>query len=133
MENSKFIYNFDRPNLYYEVRKKGSTTSCISNILAFIKLHVNESGIIYCQSRKDCEKLCDELSLHLGNNSITYYHAGIESNSDRSKRAKAWAKGEIKIIIATVAFGMGINKVSIIIIQYVCYYLFYNVLHFIIR
>ena len=108
------MYSFDRPNIYYEVRKKGSSVKCLNDIASFIKCHMDESGIIYCQSRKDCEKLCDELALIIGGSNITYYHAGIEAHTERSARAKAWISGQIKVIIATVAFGMGINKVSYI-------------------
>jgi RecQ family ATP-dependent DNA helicase len=75
VESSKFIFSFDRPNLYYEVRKKNK--SCVNDIATFINEKKNDCGIIYCQSRKECERLCDELALLVGDTQITYYHAGI--------------------------------------------------------
>ncbi|KNC98153.1 RecQ family ATP-dependent DNA helicase [Spizellomyces punctatus DAOM BR117] len=105
----KFVSSFNRPNLRYEVRKKEK--SVIDDIVALIETHYpRESGIIYCGSRRACEELTDKLKrkgLPIG-----FYHAGLDKD-DRIRIQKEWAEGFIDIIVATVAFGMGIDKADV--------------------
>ncbi len=99
--------SFNRPNLLYEVRKKGSNV--LLDIANFIKnKHEGECGIIYCSSRRACEETADKLKTKY-NISSTYYHAGLGKN-DRMTFQTDWQKGKVQVIVATVAFGMGIDK-----------------------
>ncbi|KAK1417668.1 hypothetical protein QVD17_26800 [Tagetes erecta] len=101
-----FRQSFNRSNLRYSVIPK--TKKCVEDMDKFIKdNHFDECGIIYCLSRKDCEKIAEKLQ-EFGHKAA-YYHASM----DHDKRAAVqnmWSKDEINIICATVAFGMGINK-----------------------
>lgn len=105
--------SFNRPNLTYDVRKK--TSKFMSEIADFVRKHIDDSGIIYCLSKKDCEQTAEKLIKALGfehtrkASQISFYHAGLEAG-DRAYRHHEWSKGKIKLICATVAFGMGINK-----------------------
>lgn len=105
--------SFNRPNLTYDVRKK--TGKFMNEIAEFVRKHIDDSGIIYCLSKKDCEQTAEKLIKALGfegtrkANQISFYHAGLEAD-DRAFRHHEWSKGKIKLIVATVAFGMGINK-----------------------
>ncbi|TDH71451.1 hypothetical protein CCR75_003494 [Bremia lactucae] len=105
--------SFNRPNLTYDVRKK--TSKFMTEIAEFVRKHIDDSGIIYCLSKKDCEQTAEKLIKALGfehtrkANQISFYHAGLEPE-DRAYRHHEWSKGKIKLICATVAFGMGINK-----------------------
>ncbi len=99
--------SFNRPNLLYEVRKKGSNV--LLDIANFIKnKHEGECGIIYCSSRRACEETAEKLKTKY-NISSTYYHAVLEKN-DRMTFQTDWQKGKVQVIVATVAFGMGIDK-----------------------
>ncbi|RYG42903.1 ATP-dependent DNA helicase RecQ, partial [archaeon] len=102
-----FEQSFNRRNLFYEVRKKSSTTKAIVDI---IRGHPKESGIVYCLSRADCESLCDKLNSELGRGTATFYHAGIEDAAERAAHQRDWFIGKVPVIVATVAFGMGVNK-----------------------
>ncbi|CAI1674899.1 hypothetical protein SEUBUCD646_0M03270 [Saccharomyces eubayanus] len=98
--------SFNRTNLYYEVKKK--TKNTIFEICDAVKLRFkNETGIIYCHSKKSCE----QTSAQMQRNGIkcAYYHAGMEPD-ERLSVQKAWQADEIQVICATVAFGMGIDK-----------------------
>ncbi len=97
--------SFNRPNLYYEVRRKGNDVD--KDIIKFIKTHSGKSGIIYCLSRKKVEELAEILRANGINASA--YHAGMESNV-RSAVQDDFIKENIDIIVATIAFGMGIDK-----------------------
>mgnify|MGYP001130021249 FL=1 len=100
-----FKSSFNRPNLYYEVRpKQGDVTK---DIIKFIKNHEGKSGIIYCLSRKKVEELAEVLQA----NGIKArpYHAGMDS-ATRSANQDAFLKEDIDVIVATIAFGMGIDK-----------------------
>ncbi|KAF0702502.1 hypothetical protein AaE_015874, partial [Aphanomyces astaci] len=105
--------SFNRPNLSYDVRRKGP--KFMDELVSFVKDRMDQSGIIYCLSKKDCENTADKIIRTLGlegtakAKKISFYHAGLEP-ADRSKRHHDWSKGKIKLIVATVAFGMGINK-----------------------
>ncbi len=101
----EFKSSFNRANLYYEVRSK--TQDIDKQIIKFIKLHEGKSGIIYCLSRKKVE----ELSEVLKTNEIkaSPYHAGLDS-STRSQTQDDFLMERIDVIVATIAFGMGIDK-----------------------
>ncbi|KAL6176388.1 hypothetical protein ACLB2K_053022 [Fragaria x ananassa] len=101
-----FRQSFNRPNLWYSVIPK--TKKCIEDIDKFIKEnHYDESGIIYCLSRMDCEKVAEKLQ-ECGHKTA-FYHGSMDP-AQRAFVQKQWSKDEINIICATVAFGMGINK-----------------------
>ncbi|KAJ7531759.1 hypothetical protein O6H91_14G057500 [Diphasiastrum complanatum] len=101
-----FRQTFNRPNLRYAVLPKAK--KCIEEINNFIKeRHRDESGIIYCFSRNDCEKLAEQLR-EFGHKAA-YYHANMDPD-ERTSVQRRWSKDEVNIICATVAFGMGINK-----------------------
>lgn len=106
MENAQlFVSSFNRPNLYYEVRQK--TKDVDKQIIRFIRQHSGKSGIVYCLSRKKVE----ELTAVLQANDIkaAAYHAGLDSDT-RSKAQDDFLMEEVDIIVATIAFGMGIDK-----------------------
>ena len=100
-----FKASFNRPNLYYEVRPK--TTQVDSDIIRFIKLNPNKSGIIYCLSRKRVEELAQTLQVNKIN--ALPYHAGLDAKS-RVNHQDRFLKDDCDIIVATIAFGMGIDK-----------------------
>ena len=109
--NNPFIIrsSFNRENLLYDIRPK-TGAKVLSEIADFLRSRVDQSGIIYCFSRNDCETVSQQLTDQLGAHStISYYHAGLDP-PDRARRHRDWSKGKIKVIVATVAFGMGINK-----------------------
>ena len=101
----EFKSSFNRPNLYYEVRPK--TKDVDKDIIKFIKQHPGKSGIIYCLSRKKVE----ELAAILRANDIksAAYHAGLDS-ATRTQTQDAFLMEDIDVIVATIAFGMGIDK-----------------------
>ena len=100
-----FKASFNRPNLYYEVRPK--TSQVDSDIIRFIKQNENKSGIIYCLSRKRVEELAQTLQVN-GINALPY-HAGLDAKS-RVDHQDRFLKDDCDIIVATIAFGMGIDK-----------------------
>lgn len=101
----EFTSSFNRPNLYYEVRQK--TEDVDKDIIKFIKAHSGVSGIIYCLSRKKVEDLCAILKVNDIN--AAPYHAGLE-NAVRSQIQDDFLMERVDIIVATIAFGMGIDK-----------------------
>mgnify|MGYP002624564871 CR=1 FL=1 len=106
MDAKVFKSSFNRPNLYYEVRPK--TKEVDKDIIRYIKKNMEgKSGIIYCLSRKTVE----DLAAILRENNITAlpYHAGMES-AERTKNQDAFLMEECQVIVATIAFGMGIDK-----------------------
>ena len=106
IDNSKiFKSSFNRHNLYYEVRAKNENTDI--DLLKFIKSNQNESGIIYCLSRKNVEELSQLLNMN-GVKSLPY-HAGLEKKIRENNQDK-FLKDECDVIVATIAFGMGIDK-----------------------
>jgi len=102
-----FISSFLRDNLYYEVRPKPSKQDAIKDIIKYIKKEGNKSGIIYCLSRNSTEELAEILQVN-GINAIAY-HAGLDA-SVRSERQDHFLMEEVQVIVATIAFGMGIDK-----------------------
>ncbi|CDN33037.1 ATP-dependent DNA helicase RecQ [Mucinivorans hirudinis] len=105
MMNAKvFKSSFNRQNLYYEVRPKENTTK---EIIRYIKKHEGKSGIIYCLSRKKVEELAD--LLRVNDIKALPYHAGIDATT-RAENQDKFLMEEVDVIVATIAFGMGIDK-----------------------
>ncbi len=100
-----FKSSFNRENLYYEVRPK--TKDIDRDIIRYIKNHPGESGIIYCLSRKKVEELAETLKIN-GIRSLPY-HAGMDGQT-RSENQDAFLHESVDVIVATIAFGMGIDK-----------------------
>ena len=100
-----FKSSFNRPNLYYEVRPKSKDVD--REIIKFIKANEGKSGIIYCLSRKKVEELAEVLRLN--DIKALPYHAGMES-AMRSANQDAFLSEDVDVIVATIAFGMGIDK-----------------------
>ena len=106
IEDAKqFKSSFNRPNLYYEVRPK--TKNIDKEIVKFIKENAGKSGIIYCLSRKKVEELAEVLRAN--DIKAAAYHAGLEAET-RSRTQDDFLQEKIDIIVATIAFGMGIDK-----------------------
>jgi ATP-dependent DNA helicase RecQ len=105
MDAVVFKASFNRPNLYYEVRPKGKTV--VKDVIKFIKGHPGKSGIVYCLSRKKVEELAETLSLN-GIRALPY-HAGLEASVRRQNQDK-FLMEKADVIVATIAFGMGIDK-----------------------
>ncbi len=99
-----FKSSFNRPNLYYEVRPKQDP---VKMLIRFINENPKKSGIVYCLSRKKVEELAETLQVN-GINAAPY-HAGLEA-SKRSATQDLFLREEVKVIVATIAFGMGIDK-----------------------
>jgi ATP-dependent DNA helicase RecQ len=104
MKAKLFKDSFNRPNLYYEVRPK---VDAIKEIIKFIKQNANKSGIVYCLSRRKVEEVSETLNVN-GIKSLPY-HAGLEA-AVRAKTQDKFLMEEIDVIVATIAFGMGIDK-----------------------
>ena len=102
-----FISSFNRPNLYYEVLPKVNLEQTNKSIVRFIQLHKNKSGIIYTLNRKTTEELA--AMLNANGISAVAYHAGLEAKL-RARRQDEFLNEEVHVIVATIAFGMGIDK-----------------------
>ncbi len=102
-----FISSFNRPNIFYSVEAKRNS---YSQLLNYLSKHRNDSGIIYCLSRNSVENLAEDLKQD-GFNALPY-HAGLE-RTIREKHQELFLKDEAKIIVATIAFGMGIDKSNV--------------------
>lgn len=100
-----FKSSFNRPNLYYEVRPK--TDDIVKDIIKYIKNNSGKSGIIYCLSRKKVEEISETLQVN-GIKALPY-HAGLDSSTRKINQDK-FLMEEVDIIVATIAFGMGIDK-----------------------
>ena len=100
-----FKSSFNRPNLYYEVREK--TDDVDKDIVKYIRTMSGKSGIIYCLSRKTVEELA--ATLNVNNISALPYHAGMDA-ATRSANQDAFLMEKVQVIVATIAFGMGIDK-----------------------
>ena len=101
----EFKSSFNRPNLYYEVRSK--TKDIDKQIIMFIRQHSGKSGIIYCLSRKKVEELAEVLKAN--DIKAAPYHAGLDS-ATRSQTQDDFLMEKLDVIVATIAFGMGIDK-----------------------
>lgn len=106
-EYDKFIASFDRPNLFLKVIPK---VDPLKQTLEYLSKHRKQPGIIYCFKRKQVESLCEELQSH--GYSAKPYHAGL-SDKDRELNQEQFLRDEVQIIVATIAFGMGINKPNV--------------------
>ncbi len=109
-----FKSSFNRPNLYYEVRPKGANID--REIIKYIKANEGKSGIVYCLSRKKVEEFADILKAN-GIKALPY-HAGMDSQV-RSANQDAFLMEQVDVIVATIAFGMGIDKPDV---RYVIHY-----------
>merc|ERR1712192_79229 len=108
----RYVSSFNRPNLIYSVRKKDKNS--VEAMANYISTKKNESGVIYCTSRKDCETLSESLEEKIrekgyGNIRVSFYHADLDQ-CVRERRHTDWSSGKINVLCATVAFGMGIDK-----------------------
>jgi len=106
--------SFNRANLYYEVRPK--TTDVDKDIIKYIRSQAGKSGIIYCLSRKKVEELSETLKMN--GVSVLPYHAGMDS-AQRSENQDSFLMEKVEVIVATIAFGMGIDKPDV---RYVLHY-----------
>lgn len=103
----KYSSSFDRPNLYFEVRKPDNK---LHEVQAYLKQHSGESGIIYCATRKTVDEVCERIN-RLGIHA-TKYHAGL-SEKERNDNQEAFLFDTVPLIVATNAFGMGIDKPNV--------------------
>ena len=103
-EAQVFISSFNRPNLFYVVRPK---KNAFANLINLLKKYPNQSVIIYCFSRKDTENIAADLRRE--GFGAAAYHAGLE-NEQRRETQEKFVRDEVQIIVATIAFGMGIDK-----------------------
>ncbi len=103
----EFVASFNRENLYLEVRPR---TDGIAQVLSFLEAHRGQSGIIYCSTRNGVERLTAQLRSNGWN--ATAYHAGME-DTERARNQTAFSRDDIPSIVATIAFGMGINKSNV--------------------
>ncbi|MCW3107215.1 MAG: recQ [Segetibacter sp.] len=106
-EYKVFENSFNRPNIYYYVKPK---RNYYEELIRYLKQHKSDSGIIYCLSRTATEKLAEDLKADGFN--AEAYHAGLEK-SVRDERQEKFLRDDINIIVATIAFGMGINKSNV--------------------
>lgn len=102
-----FKSSFNRPNLYYEIRPKVSKAKAIREIIGYIKRNPGKSGIVYCLSRKSVEDTAQALNVN-GIKALDY-HAGMDAKI-RTKHQDMFLMEEVDVIVATIAFGMGIDK-----------------------
>lgn len=106
-EPSFYVASFNRPNLTYRVQTKAGA---YDQVLEFVRSRANESGIVYCQARKTAEHLAERLK----EDGILAcaYHAGLEP-VQRTKQQDAFLRDDVRVVCATIAFGMGINKPNV--------------------
>jgi len=107
-----YAQSFNRPNLYYEVRSKkgkGKAKELLDDISELIhtKYH-NQTGIVYTLSRKNCEQMAEKLQDQYGI-SAHHFHASMKAD-EKARVQRQWQNGQIKVVVATIAFGMGIDK-----------------------
>jgi len=102
-----YVASFNRPNLTYRVIPK---TASYEQLLAFIRGRPNDNGIVYCASRKSSESLARNLNEH--GVSAKPYHGGL-TNAERTRHQDAFLRDDVRVITATIAFGMGINKPNV--------------------
>lgn len=110
VEPGIFTSSFDRPNLYYEVRPKQGKDATERAIIQYVKSHAGKSGIVYVLSRKSANDLAKLLNVN--DIKAAPYHAGLDPNT-RAKTQDDFLMEEIDVVVATIAFGMGIDKPDI--------------------
>jgi len=113
LDSAVFKSSFNRPNLFYEVRSK---TNATKEIIRYIKSNESKSGIIYCLSRKKVEELSELLAAN--NIKVAPYHAGMDA-ATRAANQDKFLHEQVDVIVATIAFGMGIDKPDV---RYVIHY-----------
>ncbi len=113
LDSAVFKSSFNRPNLFYEVRAK---TNATKEIIRYIKSNEGKSGIIYCLSRKKVEELSELLAAN--NIKVAPYHAGMDA-ATRAANQDKFLHEQVDVIVATIAFGMGIDKPDV---RYVIHY-----------
>ena len=104
---ARYVASFNRPNLNYRISAK---TGAYGQVLDFLRAHPRDSGIIYCQARKTTESLAEKL--RADGIKAAPYHAEV-SKEERSGNQEGFLRDEIRVICATIAFGMGINKPNV--------------------
>ena len=102
-----FVAGFNRANIFLEVRPK---RNALREVIAYLEQHSGESGIIYCFSRKQVDKLTEQLTI--SGYSALNYHAGL-SDEERRSHQQQFIRDKVRIMVATVAFGMGIDKPNV--------------------
>ena len=107
LDCDSYISSFNRDNLYYEIRPKGKKENTLKGIIQVIKEMSGQSGIIYVQSRKSTEEIAKVLNVN--DIKASPYHAGLDAKT-RSKAQDDFLMEEVDVIVATIAFGMGIDK-----------------------
>ncbi|MGB0910110.1 MAG: DNA helicase RecQ, partial [Nitrospirales bacterium] len=106
-DGAYYVASFNRPNLTYRIQVKVNASE---QVLAFLQTQSQESGIVYCQSRKATEQLAERLKAH--GIKAQPYHAGLTAK-ERSRYQELFLRDEVQVICATIAFGMGINKPNV--------------------
>lgn len=113
--------SFNRPNIYYEVRRKtgkGSTAAMFSEITAMLSAdYKDQSGIIYCLSRANCEEVAEKLRER--GLKAHHFHAGM-TPEEKKHTQRDWQIGKIHVVVATIAFGMGIDKQNVRFVIHYC-------------
>lgn len=104
---ASFKSSFNRANLYYEVRPKTAKAKVLKDIISYAKKNTGRSGIIYCLSRKTVEEIAE--TLRVNGIKALEYHAGMDANT-RAKHQDMFLMEDVDVIVATIAFGMGIDK-----------------------
>jgi ATP-dependent DNA helicase RecQ len=107
VDEAKYVSSFNRDNLYYEIRPKGKKETVFKQIIQIIKGMPDQSGIIYVQARKSTEEIAKVLNVN--GIKAAPYHAGLDAKT-RSGTQDAFLMEDIDVIVATIAFGMGIDK-----------------------
>jgi ATP-dependent DNA helicase RecQ len=103
----EFVASFNRKNLFVAAERR---RDCLAQVLAFLQPRRGQSGIIYCGKRKQTDELCAELNAN-GWPAVTY-HAGMDGN-ERNQNQEKFIRDEVPLVVATIAFGMGINKSNV--------------------
>ena len=102
-----FLTSFNRENLYYEIRPKINNNHATTEIIKYVKQNLGKSGIVYCLSRRKVEENAEILNVN-GIKAVPY-HAGLDS-STRTKHQDMFLNEDVQVVVATIAFGMGIDK-----------------------